>query len=605
MNILIMLLFASMAAGNPDDYRGSEPQSAQNHAREHHTEGHHPSDGNASDNQTPEQIGSAQRDASSGGQGYGPTWNPSAQHASDNPTPEALPHRFYEAFERFADSTITDRFFKQADIDPLINQLRDHPDFTVQQEGVSVQGRPIYLVKWGNGPKTVFMWSQMHGNEPTATMALMDVFNFLAAGEDEFDDERREWSQELTLLFMPMVNPDGAEVYQRRNALDVDLNRDALRLSSPESVLLKGVRDRYNALFGFNLHDQSVFYGTDTAQDPVAIAFLAPAYNVEKETNEVRERAKRLIGALHRDLRAYIPGQIARYDDTFEPRAFGDNMQRWGTSTILIESGGFREDTEKQYLRKLHFMMLLSSFTYIARDEYADVDLQEYLDLPMNRFNGVFGYVLRNGTVVPDAQVTAQSSTVGHRDRQSGSSGSPSRTGTPASDRAASEQGGTDRTPASNAATGPSSAAISFKLDLAFRAQEVLNQRAELDRYSWRLSDVGDVSTFGSYDEFNAEGFEIRNMKVYPEIFASLDVLLEQDWRRLLRQGFGYFRVYALEPDRVQREAQNLPFRVLLENELPPVFPGIGGDPALSLQHEDGRHYVFANGTLFPVQNAD
>ena len=358
--------------------------------------------------------------------------------------------------------------------------------------------------------------------------------------------------------------------------------------------MLKGVRDRYNAVFGFNLHDQSVFYGTDTTQDPVAIAFLAPAYNVEKETNAVRERAKRLIGALHRDLRAYIPGQIARYDDTFEPRAFGDNMQRWGTSTVLIESGGFREDSEKQYLRKLHFMMLLSSFTYIARGEYADVDLQEYLDLPMNRFNGVFGYVLRNGTVVPDERIVASVDDL-------------SDTSQGVATDATHGQGDSANTVRSlgNSDGNQPSADRAFVLDLAFRAQEVLNQRSELDRYIWRVSDVGDVSTFGSYDEFDATGFEVRNMKVYPEIFASLDVLLEQDWRRLLRQGFGYFRVFALDPDRVQREAQHLPFRVLLENQSHPAFPRIGGDVALTLQHEDGRHYVFANGQLFRLDRRE
>lgn len=577
MNILIMLLFASMAAGNPSDHRGSE-----SHSTDHHASADHMS----TDSQPTGDPTLSESSAEPGSTLHGPEQTGVDHHASD-----PIHQRFYQAFETFADSTITDRFFKQADIDPLINRLHDHPDFTVQQEGVSVQGRPIYLVKWGSGPKTVFMWSQMHGNEPTATMALMDVFNFLAAEGDAFDAFRREWSQELTLLFMPMVNPDGAEVYQRRNALDVDLNRDALRLSSPESVLLKGVRDRYNAVFGFNLHDQSVFYGTDTTQDPVAIAFLAPAYNVEKETNAVRERAKRLIGALHRDLRAYIPGQIARYDDTFEPRAFGDNMQRWGTSTVLIESGGFREDSEKQYLRKLHFMMLLSSFTYIARGEYADVDLQEYLDLPMNRFNGVFGYVLRNGTVVPDERIVASADEL--RDTPQGAATDATH-GQGDAANAVRSQGDSDG--------NQPSADRAFVLDLAFRAQEVLNDQSELDRYIWRVSDVGDVSTFGSYDEFDATGFEIRNMKVYPEIFASLDVLLEQDWRRLLRQGFGYFRVYALDPDRVQREAQHLPFRVLLENQSPPAFPRIGGDVALMLQHEDGRHYVFANGQLLQLR---
>ena len=197
--------------------------------------------------------------------------------------------------------------------------------------------------------------------------------------------------------------------------------------------------------------------------------------------------------------------------------------------------------------------------------------MQEYLDLPMNRFNGVFGYVLRNGTVVPDERIVA---------------------------RAVDPTEASMNTPGEEAAAG-------FVLDLAFRAQEILGTPASLERYSWRVSDVGDVSTFGSYDEFDAEGFEIRNMKVFPEIFANVETLLEQDWRRLLRQGYGYFRVYALDPDRVLRDAQHLPFRVLLENQQPPAFPRIGGDVALSLQHQDGRHYVFANGQLLRLDRRE
>ena len=47
-------------------------------------------------------------------------------------------------------------------------------------------------------------------------------------------------------------------------------------------------------------------------------------------------------------LQKYAPGQVGRYNDDFEPRAFGDNIQKWGTSTILIESGGYPNDIEKQ-----------------------------------------------------------------------------------------------------------------------------------------------------------------------------------------------------------------------------------------------------------------
>ena len=54
-----------------------------------------------------------------------------------------------------------------------------------------------------------------------------------------------------------MLNPDGAERFQRRNAQSIDINRDALRLQTPEGRALKALRDRLNPTVGFNLHNQS------------------------------------------------------------------------------------------------------------------------------------------------------------------------------------------------------------------------------------------------------------------------------------------------------------------------------------------------------------
>ena len=93
-----------------------------------------------------------------------------------------------------------------------------------------------------------FLWSQMHGNEPTATQAIFDILNFL--NSPDFKVEKQEILSNLTLHFLPMLNPDGAELYQRRNTLGIDINRDALRLQSPEGRTLKRVRDSLEADFG-------------------------------------------------------------------------------------------------------------------------------------------------------------------------------------------------------------------------------------------------------------------------------------------------------------------------------------------------------------------
>ncbi|HRF41974.1 MAG TPA: M14 family zinc carboxypeptidase, partial [Saprospiraceae bacterium] len=276
-----------------------------------------------------------------------------AAHQSAAPTDGAdfsMYKALYDRHSAYKEPSITRQRFKHAAIAPLVQRLQSPFQWSV--DGKSIEGRNIYRVQYGNGPIKVLLWSQMHGDEPTATMALMDIFNFLSRS-DEWDELRSRLRSELTLVFVPMLNPDGAERFERRNALGIDLNRDALRLQCPESQLLKRLRDELSAQWGFNLHDQGRFYGAGLGPKNAAMAFLAPAYNYEKEINDSRGNAMQLIAGLSAFLHEYIPGHIARYDDEFEPRAFGDNIQKWGTSTILIEAGVLPNDPEKQELRRL------------------------------------------------------------------------------------------------------------------------------------------------------------------------------------------------------------------------------------------------------------
>ena len=240
-----------------------------------------------------------------------------------------------EQYERYREKTLETRRFKHQDIQPLIKALENEKGFQVTDLGNSIQGRSISMISVGSGEVDVLLWSQMHGDESTATMAIFDIFNYLK--------ENTSVLQGLKVHFIPMLNPDGAELFQRRNAIGIDINRDALRLQSPESRILKAARDSLQADFGFNLHDQSRFYNAEKTSKPATLSFLAPAFNYEKDLSDKREYAMKLIAQMNEVVQKHAMGQVGRYSDAFEPRAFGDNMQKWGTSTILIESGGHRE----------------------------------------------------------------------------------------------------------------------------------------------------------------------------------------------------------------------------------------------------------------------
>lgn len=267
----------------------------------------------------------------------------------------------------------------------------------VTEVGRSMQGRELRTVSFGSGSIKVLLWSQMHGDEATATMALADIFAFLAApGEDPL---RSRLARELTVVFLPMLNPDGAELFQRQNAVGIDINRDARRLATVEARTLKAVRDQLEPQFGFNLHDQGARTRVGRNGEQAAIALLAPAANQARSYGPVRSRARLVAAFLARDLAGAIPGRTARYDDTFEPRAFGDLMQAWGTSTVLIESGALPDDPQKQRLRTLNAAAILGALDAIATGAYARENIASYESLPFNA-GGASDLLVHGGTIV-------------------------------------------------------------------------------------------------------------------------------------------------------------------------------------------------------------
>jgi len=295
---------------------------------------------------------------------------------------QEITDQLYTTYEKYKENTLDHRRIKHHRIQPLINAFVEDKRFTVKKVGESIEGRDLKLISLGSGKTSVFLWSQMHGDEPTATQAIFDILNFFKS--DDYQNEKKTILDNLTLHFLPMLNPDGAEKYERRNALGIDINRDALRLQSPEGQTLKKVRDSLSADFGFNLHDQSTYYNAELTSKPATISYLATAFNYEKDINEVRANAMKVIVFMNKIIQEYAPGQVGRYNDDFEPRAFGDNIAKWGTSLILIESGGYQNDVEKQKIRKLNYVSILSALHTIATKSYESIAVEAYEEIPHN-----------------------------------------------------------------------------------------------------------------------------------------------------------------------------------------------------------------------------
>ena len=279
---------------------------------------------------------------------------------------------------------------------PLLESFKNV--FEITEIGKSVQQRSIYQVQIGTGKTKILMWSQMHGNEPTTTKGLFDFFNFLSKDSELAQQIKNKY----TLLCIPMLNPDGAFAYTRENANSVDLNRDAYLASQPEMKLLRILYEEFKPDYCYNLHDQRTIFGTEGFNLPATMSFLAPAFNNDRDYNEVRMKAIVIINKMNRALQEYIPYQIGRFDDSYNVNCTGDYFTTQNTPTILFEAGHFQMDYGRDESRKYVFISLLSSLLDNYENVIVDNELDNYLRIPQNN-KRFFDFIYKNVKIIDNS----------------------------------------------------------------------------------------------------------------------------------------------------------------------------------------------------------
>lgn len=294
---------------------------------------------------------------------------------------------YQKLFNQNKECSIQGRYITLTHIEPVLLRLQQQGKVGVL--GKSVLGKPIYVYRVGQGETKIMMWSQMHGNESTTTKAVFDLFNFLDSLEGI------KWQEKFSFCIIPMLNPDGAEVWQRNNANDVDLNRDSQDLSQPESHLLRQCIEDFQPDLCFNLHDQRSIFGVKGTKKPATISFLAPSIDPEKSINATRKKAMELIVYMHETLQEFIPNQIGRFDDGFNINCIGDTVQHMGIPTILIEAGHYQGDYQREKTRKYVFMALLSALYNFKLNHCFDDKYLEYFNISDNMIF-FFDFIYRN-----------------------------------------------------------------------------------------------------------------------------------------------------------------------------------------------------------------
>ncbi|OMP30670.1 M14 family zinc carboxypeptidase [Mangrovimonas sp. DI 80] len=282
-------------------------------------------------------------------------------------------------YDLICEKSLQHRYITNISIEPMLKQLPSL--FKVDVIGTSVKGQNIYSITFGNGPKKLLLWSQMHGNESTTTKALFDVFNFFK----QPSEISRQLQENCTYKVIAILSPDGAEAYTRVNANEVDLNRDAQNQTQPESKVLKNCFEGFQPDYCYNLHGQRTIFSAGASDNSAIVSFLSPSQDEERSLTSNRKVAMEIIAEMNKHLQTVIPNQVGIYDDSFNINCVGDTFQHLGVPTILFEAGHYPDDYAREETRKLIYYALILSFQYIANNDIKGDNYEPYFTIPENQ----------------------------------------------------------------------------------------------------------------------------------------------------------------------------------------------------------------------------
>lgn len=104
-------------------------------------------------------------------------------------------------------------YYQPPEVDAAVRSLAAVDGVRTEVIGQSLRGRPIHAVRVGTGERVVFVQAGIHGNEATGTIAVLNLLGELS----DDSDRSRQIRDAVTVVGVPMLNPDGGAFYQRAN----------------------------------------------------------------------------------------------------------------------------------------------------------------------------------------------------------------------------------------------------------------------------------------------------------------------------------------------------------------------------------------------------
>jgi len=151
-----------------------------------------------------------------------------------------------------------------SEISQYIKEVDKNSDLiTTKVIASTAEGRELYAVlfskrEFGKDKSKikVLIFAQQHGNEQSGKEGALLLITELLKPENQYLFNR------IDFALVPQMNPDGSEKNRRRNSNNMDLNRNHLILTEPETIGLHNLFNKYLFEVAMDVHEYSPYGDT-------------------------------------------------------------------------------------------------------------------------------------------------------------------------------------------------------------------------------------------------------------------------------------------------------------------------------------------------------
>lgn len=260
--------------------------------------------------------------------------------------------------------------------DQLTKIDRQSDAVEVESAGVTGQGRDIWLAKIGDPSKTpVLIITQQHGDEPHGTEAALSIMKKLSNNSRD----ARTILDELYVLVVPRVNPDGSTIPERGNLDFSAPERDSRSCFDTAGNVIPSRLDQGRGVFTTDI---------DLSDGTVAWSYDINRYHWPEWSDSWQIRCNPGLGGVHFDPdQSPVPEAVAVLEtyETYQPIWVID-VHNQGISAVVEDPAG--DDANRPNRR------VTSSVLWPTNDDVNEQsrDLSKQLALAMKLRSLELGY---------------------------------------------------------------------------------------------------------------------------------------------------------------------------------------------------------------------